>query len=384
MRILYCGLFRFPAGDAAAPRVLNNAKIMRKLGHKVDFIAFGGKQEATSWQGFNYVISDDLDIKKFSFSKVKSLFMMGYKAYDFINSRINEYDVVVLYFGAGLLPYKLDRLCCCNGVKFVLDITEWYVARDYHLGYVNPFFWINEGFMRFVNPRVKNVICISRYLDNHFRKSSNRLLLPPLVDLNEEKWKKTVAQYAPYAGKTLIYAGNAANSKDRIDIVLEALEIALDRGAKLRLLILGSSKVIYTSNQQREKLKDAVCVIRRVTQEDVPRYYKIADFSILIRDNNRKSNAGFATKLAETIAAGVPPIINKTSNIEDYLKDRVNAIVLEHPDKKELVKRLIEVDKMDTNSVKVLSEAISNTARCSFHYESYIESMKLFLRNLKY
>ena len=41
--ILYTGAFRFPIGDAAAPRVLNNAKILRELGYDVVFIGFGGE-----------------------------------------------------------------------------------------------------------------------------------------------------------------------------------------------------------------------------------------------------------------------------------------------------------------------------------------------------
>ena len=43
MNILYIGAFRLPNLDAAAPRVLNNAKAMREAGHNVKFISWGGK-----------------------------------------------------------------------------------------------------------------------------------------------------------------------------------------------------------------------------------------------------------------------------------------------------------------------------------------------------
>lgn len=64
MTILYCGSFRFPTGDAAAARVLGNAKIMRALGHTVEFLAFGGRKETANYQGFNYAVSGDLDMNK--------------------------------------------------------------------------------------------------------------------------------------------------------------------------------------------------------------------------------------------------------------------------------------------------------------------------------
>ncbi len=42
MNILYIGAFRLPNLDAAAPRVLNNAKAMREAGYNMyaDFMAF--------------------------------------------------------------------------------------------------------------------------------------------------------------------------------------------------------------------------------------------------------------------------------------------------------------------------------------------------------
>ena len=41
MKILYLGLFRFPEGDAAASRVLNNIRIFRDLGHSIHVLKIG-------------------------------------------------------------------------------------------------------------------------------------------------------------------------------------------------------------------------------------------------------------------------------------------------------------------------------------------------------
>ena len=43
MKILYLGCFRLPNFDAAAPRVLNNARAMKLCGHEETYISSGRK-----------------------------------------------------------------------------------------------------------------------------------------------------------------------------------------------------------------------------------------------------------------------------------------------------------------------------------------------------
>ena len=68
MNILYLGLFRFPEGDAAASRILNNARLFRDLGHTVKILSFGGEyrvQDASPggyiYDGLQYEITHDID-----------------------------------------------------------------------------------------------------------------------------------------------------------------------------------------------------------------------------------------------------------------------------------------------------------------------------------
>ena len=70
MNIIYLGAFRLPNYDAAAPRVLNNARALRMLGNKVTFISWGGKYRQEDLcndgkyrvDGFEYISSGDLPI----------------------------------------------------------------------------------------------------------------------------------------------------------------------------------------------------------------------------------------------------------------------------------------------------------------------------------
>ena len=53
-----------------------------------------------------------------------------------------------------------------------------------------------------------------------------------------------------------------------------------------------------------------------------------SDFTILLRPVSRFSLAGFPTKLAESMACGVPIIGNLTSNIGDYVHKGVEGVLV--------------------------------------------------------
>jgi hypothetical protein len=44
-RFFYTGAFRFPNKDAAAARVIGNAKVLKKLGHEVVFLGWEESSE---------------------------------------------------------------------------------------------------------------------------------------------------------------------------------------------------------------------------------------------------------------------------------------------------------------------------------------------------
>ena len=58
IRILYLGPFRFPDGDAAASRVLNNIRIFKDLGHDVYVLSFGGTKNGLM-MGECVIVFDD-------------------------------------------------------------------------------------------------------------------------------------------------------------------------------------------------------------------------------------------------------------------------------------------------------------------------------------
>ena len=77
-----------------------------------------------------------------------------------------------------------------------------------------------------------------------------------------------------------------------------------------------------------DMMADMLIFHGRVPQSDVPRLLATADYSVLLRPLERYAQAGFPTKLVESLAAGVPVIANPTSDIAEFVRDGIEGILL--------------------------------------------------------
>lgn len=390
MRIIYIGTFRLPCYDAAAPRVLNNAKIFRAIGHEVSFISWGGKYREQDRcedgkyrvDGFEYVITGELDAVGF-INRVKSRLFRGKKTMNLLlRMRVNP-DLIIMYNAGYSQTKRMMRFCESRGVKLANDITEWYSNNELRVTGIIP----NALNMKGLQHKVLNKIVISSMLDNYYPESNN-LLLPPLCDLSELKWNQTVEdeRITSFEGITMIYAGNPAK-KDCLHTVINAVNGLAAEGAPIRFLILGTTREAYWRNYHNliggSQLHSNIIFLGRVSQELIPAYYKKADFMVLLREPTRKSNAGFPTKVAESMTAGVPVICNETSDLASYVHDGENGFIVDgyslHDIMKVLRDKILPLKREDINRMKDAT-AQSNSA---FVYSSYKNEAREFLNNLK-
>jgi len=98
-------------------------------------------------------------------------------------------------------------------------------------------------------------------------------------------------------------------------------------------------------------------------------YIKQANFSIIIRDTNRVTLAGFPTKFVESIACGTPVITNENSDIGDYIKN--NGVIVNESNLYEELLRIFE------------NEYNYNIEKDLFDYRKYIEKMSNFFKEIE-
>ena len=389
MKILYIGSYRFPNYDAGAARVLNNAKLIREAGHEVSFISWGGEySDADRGQdgkyrnnGFEYIITKELDIKGNFLKKLKGKIFCGSKTKKILFDEAEDIDAIITY-NSSLIIWLLF-FCKKRKIRLINDLNEWYSYSE--LKFID---WIPHYLnMHFIEKLVHNKIVISSNLDIYYKQTHN-IILPPLCDGNDPKWNLQINdERIPYFnGITFIYAGTP-NRKDKIDSIVRAInELAL-QGNAIRIIILGLKKEeyfrLYYKSNNSEPLHNNIIFLGRVSQDLVPAYYKKADFMILLREPTRKNMMGFPTKLAESIVSGVPVIINNTSDISKYIIDGANGFIVDGFSEKEIeetiVHKVLKTDKKDLESLKTGVKQIQN----HFTYSFYKSEISTFLRNLQ-
>ena len=241
--------------------------------------------------------------------------------------------------------------------------------------------------MNFTQRYVKNKIVISSFLDNYYSESHN-IVLPPLCDPNGKKWSIRVhdERVKPFNGVTLIYAGNPAK-KDCIHTVINAVNTLAKEGNAIRFLILGVTFEAYMS-QYRQLLMNSslhknVMFLGRVSQDLIPAYYKMADFMVLLREPNRKNTAGFPTKFAESMTAGVPVIANATSDLTEYLINGVTGFLIDGFDYDSVINTLREtVITISRENIDRMKENVC-AINYAFDWHSKINDMNDYIHCLR-
>lgn len=363
-RILYIGGFEMPDKNAAAQRVLSIAKALREAGYGTQFygITQSGDTEGEV-DGFHYEAYPHPNGTKAWFK-----YALGHGVINYI--RQNAPDYVFLYNYPAIAQEKVIRYCRKRGIRTVGDITEWYRPTSLPKR-IDTYFR-----MRISNRHLDGIIAISRYLAKYYKR--NKLIqLPPLVDKKEEKWNITPAERQDEKIH-LVYIGTGS-IKDRLDKIVKGIH---QTGAeKFHLDVIGITAEQYSMiyNQALDYKDVDVIFHGRLPHRDAMKYLMNADFQIFFRDFIRVNNAGFPTKLVESMSAGVPVITNRISNIEDYIRNGENSFMIEHPGEDEICEVLKRVSTLSRDEIDNIK---SKCLKEEFDYRKYVKRLEMFMQNV--
>ncbi len=395
MKILYVGPFRLPDGDAAAPRVLNNARILKNLGHSVTFFSFGGKycdsdktSEGYFRDGMRYVITNDIDSHTWKERFLRYIYPY-LNAWKLIKEYIAAFDVIITYNPPFLFNRRMISICTKYDKKMILDITEWPESNETPGGKWLPFYWMSQLNMTRTNKRICNKIVISSFL-NRYYSSGNNICLPPLVNLKEEKWNKMTEidnrRIKAHKGIRILFAGTPAK-KDLLANLIKALLLILRDNNRIQLIVAGvdeKNAFKYLDDaSQLSFFSENIVFLGRVPQDAIPSYYKICDFSAIIREPSRKNTAGFPTKMAESMAAGCPVLMTNTSDLAMIADDGENSIIIANASPESIAEGLNRILLLTDKQILNMKDKAFMTGKRFFDYSNYIESMHKFITSLR-
>lgn len=374
-------------------RVLGIGKALREAGYRVMFAGMEKRGRVEDrlpdggycYQGFTYVPGKDQGQGQLARMKRALLTCTGLTTFKRIrNMDVTDIHAIVAYQPPASLLWRLLPFCRRHGIILAADCTEWYDPRHVWGGPLGPFRWDSELRMRWLQPRTGRVIAISSLLESYYRQRGCKVLrVPPLVDMD-------VCTPPPESPQRddgilrLVYAGTPGK-KDLLGNAIRGLHNASKQGLPVELHLVGPERqsvaaCLAGDAHLLDDLGTSIVYHGRVPQPVALGLVARADFSILLRPDQRYANAGFPTKLVESLSMGVPILTNPTSDIADYVRDRQEGLLLQDSSPEAFaagVRRVLEMPRSQWMAMRVMAR---QRAFDCFDYHHYIEQFRDFLK----
>lgn len=218
-----------------------------------------------------------------------------------------------------------------SGAMLVHDSVEWYSPGQFTLGRLDWRYVSKDLLNRYlVRPPVR-VTAISTFLERHFlHMGCSVARIPPILNPDEFASERSTDSSVT----RFLYAGSPGRKDCLEPIVAGFLGLTHDERAKSKLTFMGIDArglARRTGIGANDAGAFGIFTCGRVSHQDVLDELRRTDFTILIRDpRQRVAQAGFPTKVVESLMCGTPVLCNDTSDIFRYLEDGREAIRVEH------------------------------------------------------
>ncbi len=361
--IIYAGGFALPDKNAAANRVVSNGKIFDSLGYKTVFL--GASYSDETFDGIRQLEGYENMFEhahpQSSIEWIKHMFSV--ENIEKLIKKTGNVGTIVLYNVPFFTLLKAKRAFRKKNIKVCYDCTEWTKNTDGSF-LKKVFKAFDEILIRnFTHKIADKLIVISSMMANKY-KNSELIVIPPLVDINNEIWHQKQEKDPNFF--EFCFAGVPDGNKESLDKIVDAFSSL--ESPKIRLRIIGITRDdfhnIYPDCDILDKLKDKIIFMGKLSHSETIKYVLSCDCYIFIRVSDRRNNAGFPTKFAESFTCNVPIITTNVSDIGSYLKRNEKGILLEE----------MATDKIKAAMLSQIENGSLSTDRklnTAFHYEEY-------------
>lgn len=381
-KIIYVGGFKLPDLDAGAVRVNAVSDALRAAGYEVTLI--GDDYEGPAGMDRTRPLRERLMT---ALTRALDQHLAGRKILRKVEA-VDWRDVraVIYYPGPAALLWQLIRICRRRCIRLIVDSTEWFDPTHVVFGRFGPFALDSELRMRWLHARAGNVICISSYLARHYSSQGcNIIRVPPLIGSGPE-----LGPFGPrkrgVRGITLVYAGSPGR-KELLQEICAGVAAARRKGIDVSFEIVGMSLAQLTSGagrhgSTRAEFEGVVCH-GRLPRSEAMRIVAASDYTVLLRPRQRFADAGFPSKLVESLSLGVPVLANETSDIAEYLRDGVDGFLLSAPTAAALEEAILRAAALSSEEREAMRANARSRARECFDFRRYIDMLDEFLSSAR-
>lgn len=376
MKILCILSCDFPYGVAYSSRARNFVKLFVECGYDVHVMA---PLNEGNFENLGYTY-ENINIQN------NYLTLLGIGTAIPFEKAIKNYlkkNKVDLIFSCNI-PYVIPnilKIAHKNKIPYIIEQCEWFDSSTFKFGKYNPYYQECMKLIEYKNKNVDGIISISRLFEKHYLNQGMKVIrIPTILDLKNisPKFKKEKLNQEII---NIVFAGSLGKGKENILPMFKAVEFINNIGEKIHLHIYGPNKdeIIRNYGNNINLSKNYIHIYGRIPQKEVEEKIRRADFSFIIRPNRRSSDAGFPTKLAESMAVGTPVIANETGDIGLYIKNKVNGFLIKENLDKKLIENLQYIIKMNKEDLENMRIEARKTAEKNFDFRNYKEKIQKFL-----
>lgn len=371
----------FPNGDAGAIRDESFGKIYQNLGYKVIHIGMNNKTYHSEYENIEFYsiynkndtivnkILNSLTYKK----RVKDVYYDIKKKYG-SPKLIHIYDISE----SGIVWAK--KLAKELKIPIIHDSVEWYSPCEFKYGKFSYPYILKDRLNRKIIKSPISVIAISRYLEKYFKDNGIKTIRIPVI-MDSTKYIPDVT--VKNNKIEIVYAGSPAK-KDYLKECIEGFYmLPVKNRLKFNFSIYGVDEEFVRLKCNREIL-DNIKVYGRVSRQQVIEKLSTSDFAMLLRPSEeRYTKAGFPTKSVEAMMNGCAMVCNLTSDLELYLKNMENAIIVKDSTAEEMCKALLYISKLSREEINKIKENARKTAEENFDFRIYLDLVEKLIEESK-
>ena len=375
---------QLPEGSASATRAVAFAHIFKELNYRPILIgvnyARSNKLDGMH-EGIEYQVLDIPELQYAGIKKMKRVRALQKAIEGWIKDNCSAGDTAgIVISGTDIKTMFLGKTVAVNGIPIIADVVEWYDATRFS-GFAAPLNYARDRLELFIwNKKIHNVLTISTLLEDFYKqRGCNTIRIPTILDLQ----KFLPHQENENERIIIVYAGSPARKDCIINVVRAISMLSEEEKEKVELRLYGitAEQLVALGLARNEKtmLSNSVHCYGRVSHARVKEALSVADFTVLLRPQKRYANAGFPTKVGESMASGVPVIANITSDIGLYLRDGIEGLICDEETPESCVKVIRNAIRLSATEKTDMRKAAYQQAKESFQYTKYTDLMSAFL-----
>ena len=314
---------------------------------------------------------------------------LGFHTYNAIIKAVKEIlpDIIILYeLNSIVVEERIRRYCERHNIRLIIEVTEWMEVENRKEIATRGIVWQKDIQKRYIDKRCGNIIAISEFLCEHYRRQGcNVIKLPPIVynfaENNQVLRDKNTVNLQQVR---LVFAGTT-DFKDYLEPLLKAIRKINNNDVKVIFDVIGpSADTIKNMIKCDNPVQYGINCHGRLSHENTLSIVKKADFSVLMRENKRYAKAGVSTKFVEAMSLAVPSICTAVGGTDAFVSDGVDGFLIKDNSVYEILGKLELIVNMDSSEILQMKLNALNKAKHVFSEDQYFEVTKLFLKGKEF